>query len=82
LPTCACIAVWTQAALPLPTCVTVCARAGTAAANTMASIAANNITFFKSTSYSGSTSTDCIFSPLAHSVNTVANIFYGFLKVS
>jgi hypothetical protein len=49
LPTCACIAVWTQAALPLPTCVT-CARAGTAAANTMASIAANNITFFKSTS--------------------------------
>jgi hypothetical protein len=30
----------------VPTCVT-CAKAGTVAANTMASIAANNITFFK-----------------------------------
>jgi hypothetical protein len=48
----------------------------------MASIAANNITFFKSTSYSRSASTGRIFSPLAHSVNTVANIFYDFLKVS
>jgi hypothetical protein len=48
----------------------------------MASIAANNITFFKSTSYSRSASTGRIFSPLAHSVNTVAHIFYDFLKVS
>jgi hypothetical protein len=68
--------------LPLPTCVTDCARAGTAAANTIASIAANNITFFNSTSYSRSASMDPIFSPLAHSVNTVANIFYDFLKIS
>src|SRR5215212_5406354 len=39
------MAVWTQATL-----LVFCARAGTAAASTMASIAANNITFFNSTS--------------------------------
>jgi hypothetical protein len=50
LPTSVCTAVWTQASLSLPTCVTDCARAGTAAANTMANIAANNITFFNFTS--------------------------------
>src|SRR5215212_6220588 len=38
-------AVWTHATL-----LVFCARAGTAAASTMASIAANNITFFNSTS--------------------------------
>jgi hypothetical protein len=83
LPISAFMAFWTQATLPLPTCVTDCASAGTAAANTMATIAANNITFFNSTSSFDDCLYTCrIFSSLPHNVNTVVIIFYHFLKTS
>src|SRR5829696_3156278 len=45
-----CTAVCTQAMLPSPAWVTVCASAGTAAAITIAITAANNINFFNSAS--------------------------------
>jgi hypothetical protein len=75
--------IWSQSTYwTLPPTAFAWAKAGAAAAKTMAITAANNITFLIYTSCIEDYLTYRIFSSLTPNVNTIHSIFYYFLKTS
>jgi hypothetical protein len=75
--------IWSQSTYWTLPATAVWAKAGAAAASTMASIAANNITFLNFvTSLHENYLTCRIFSSSTPNVNTIYRIFYYFLKIS
>jgi hypothetical protein len=76
--------IWSQSTYwTLPPTAVACAKAGAAAASTMAMTAANSITFLNSLPPMPEDYLTCrIFSSLTHNVNTIHRIFYNFLKTS